>query len=241
MYERLRERYGHRNWWPGNSAFEVIVGAILTQNTAWRNVKLAIANLRASRLLSVSGLRRVPVGRLAALVRPSGYFRQKAKRLKAFVAFLDRDHAGRVAAMRREDPSRLRDALLRVHGVGPETADSILLYALKRPVFVVDAYTRRVLERHRIVRPGLGYEEIRAFLETRVPREVPLWNDFHAQFVAVGHHHCGPTPRCAGCPLEALIPPGGIRREAKRAARPRRARAPASRGPRHGSRGRNPS
>jgi endonuclease-3 related protein len=221
IYERLRAQYGHRNWWPGESPLEVIVGAILTQNTAWRNVVRAIANLRAARILSVSGLRRVPTARLAALVRPSGYFRQKARKLKAFVGFLDREHAGRVAPMRRADPS-LRDALLSVHGVGPETADSILLYALEKPFFVVDAYTRRVLERHRIVPPGLGYEEIRAFLEARVPRDVPLWNDFHAQFVAVGHHHCGPTPRCAGCPLEAMIPPGGIRLEARRAPRARR-------------------
>jgi endonuclease-3 related protein len=223
MYARLLERHGHRGWWPGKTPLEVAVGAILTQNTAWRNVVRAIANLRAARVLSVAGLRRVPLARLARLVRPSGYYNQKAKKLKAFVAYLDREHRGSVGAMRRVPTEALRRSLLAVHGIGPETADSILLYGFGRPVFVVDAYTRRVLERHRIVPPGLGYEEIRAVFETNLAADVSLWNDFHAQLVAVGHRHCSPTPRCEGCPLEPLIPARGIRREGARrgARRPR--------------------
>lgn len=201
----------------------MIVGAILTQNTAWRNVARAIANLRTARVLSVAGLRRIPEARLATLIRPSGYFRQKAMKLKAIVAYLDGRHRGGVAAMRRVEAAPLRDELLAVHGVGPETADSILLYALEKPVFVVDTYTRRVLERHRMIPRGLSYEEIRGFLESRLPQDVPLWNDFHAQLVAVGHHHCAPTPRCAGCPLEPLIPPRGIRLGARPRSRRRHA------------------
>jgi endonuclease-3 related protein len=121
--------------------------------------------------------------------------------------------------LRRLETGVARDALLAVHGVGPETADSILLYAFEKPVFVVDAYTRRVLERHRLIPPRRSYEEIRAFLESSLPRDTALWNDFHAQLVAVGHHHCAPSPRCAGCPLEALIPAQGIRRERRTARR----------------------
>ncbi len=210
MYSKLSDRFGHRRWWPARTPLEVAVGAILTQNTAWRNVERAIANLRAARVLSVAGLRRVPLARLARLVRPSGYFNQKARKLKAFVAFLDREHGGRFASMRRAEAAPLRAALLGVHGIGPETADSILLYALEKPVFVVDTYTRRIVERHRVVPHGLSYEAIRAMFESRLPRDVALWNDYHAQLVAAGHHHCGPTPRCEGCPLESLLPTGGL-------------------------------
>lgn len=216
VYARLIARFGHRGWWPARSALEVIVGAILTQNTAWRNVETAMANLRRARVLSVTGLRRVPRPQLARLVRPSGYFNQKARKLKAFVAYLDARHGGSLAEMRSVETAALRRELLAVHGVGPETADSILLYALGRRVFVVDAYTRRVLERHRLIAPRLGYEEIRAFLESRARGDIELWKDLHAQIVAVGHHYCGPTPRCAGCPLEPLIPANGIRDVAPR-------------------------
>lgn len=231
IYERLLAAHGHRGWWPGRTPLEIIVGAILTQNTAWRNVERALANLRDAGLLSVSGLRRVRLARLARLVRPSGYFNQKAARLKALVAYLDARHAGRVAAMRRAGTEDLRRDLLAVHGIGPETADSILLYALERPVFVVDAYTRRVLERHGIVPRRLGYEDLRAVFERNLARDIPLWNDFHAQLVLVGQRHCGRVPRCAGCPLEPLLPPGGPAPDAPRVStpRPRRPRRPGPR------------
>lgn len=209
LYERLRAHFGHRNWWPGRTRFEIVAGAILTQNTAWRNVERAIANLRAARALSVAGIRRIDTAELARLIRPSGYFNQKAERLKAFVRFLDARASGSLAALARQEPAALRAALLDVKGIGPETADSILLYALGIPVFVVDAYTRRVVERHRMIPHGATYESIRAHFEDRLPRDIPLWNDFHAQIVAVGHHFCGTTPRCDGCPLEPLLPPGG--------------------------------
>ncbi len=211
IYARLRAHFGHLNWWPGRTRFEVVVGAILTQNTAWRNVERAIANLRAARVLSVAGIRRIETAELARLVRPSGYFNQKAERLKAFVSFLDARAAGSLTVLARQELAALRAALLCVKGIGPETADSILLYALGVPVFVVDAYTRRVLERHRVIPPGEPYEVIRAHFEERLPRDISLWNDFHAQIVAVGHHFCGTTPRCGGCPLEALLPPEGAR------------------------------
>ncbi|MFN0150958.1 MAG: endonuclease III domain-containing protein [bacterium] len=211
LYARLRAHFGHRNWWPARTRFEIVVGAILTQNTAWRNVEHAIANLRAARVLSVAGIRRIETAELARLVRPSGYFNQKAERLKAFVRFLDAHAAGSLSALARHEPTRLREALLSVKGIGPETADSILLYALEVPVFVVDAYTRRVVERHRLIPPGETYESIRAYFEERLPRDLGLWNDFHAQIVAAGHHFCGTTPRCDGCPLQALLPPEGAR------------------------------
>lgn len=214
LYGRLRAHFGHRGWWPGRTPFEVVVGAILTQNTAWRNVERALANLRRARLLSVAGIRRVRRDRLARLIRPSGYYNQKAERLKGFIRFLDDRYGGSMAALRGEETGRLRSRLLAVRGIGPETADSIVLYAARKPVFVVDAYTRRVLVRHRYLEPELPYDEVRRFIESRLVVDVALWNDFHAQFVAVGHHHCGPRPRCEGCPLEPLIPPEGIRPQA---------------------------
>ena len=203
-------RFGPQGWWPGETPFEVIVGAILTQGTAWANVERAIANLKAARLLSVRGLGRVPRGRLARLIRPSGYFNQKAVKLKAFMAFMRREYGGGLAAMGREPTAPLRAKLLAVHGIGPETADSILLYAFGRPAFVVDAYTVRVLSRHGLLPPGAGYGEAQRYLVSRLPRDARLFNEFHALFVRVGKEYCGRRPRCAGCPLDGLD--GGGRR-----------------------------
>lgn len=202
IYRRLRTRFGPQGWWPAETPFEVIVGAILTQNTAWGNVERAVANLKAARLLSARGLTRVPRRRLARLIRPSGYFNQKALKLKAFMAFLKREYGGSLAAMGRAPTAALRAKLLAVHGIGPETADSILLYALGRPVFVVDAYTVRVLSRHGLLPPGARYEEAQRFLTARLPRGARLFNEFHALFVRVGKEFCGTRPRCGGCPLE---------------------------------------
>jgi endonuclease-3 related protein len=168
-YTALLSRYGPQNWWPARSRFEVIVGAYLTQNTNWSNVEKAVGNLRRARLLSVSAMRKAPIAKLQALVRPSGYFRQKARNLKTFIAFLDQHYSGSLARMFSQPTEKLRAELLALNGVGPETADSILLYAGNHPVFVVDAYTRRVLERHGIIGAGLknktGYEEIRSLVE----------------------------------------------------------------------------
>ena len=164
-YGTLYRAWGAQHWWPAETQFEVIVGAYLTQNTAWTNVERALANLRGADLLSLDGIRKVRTSRLQRLIRPSGYFRQKAQRLKTFVAFLDGCYEGSLDKMFAQPTKRLRAELLSLNGVGPETADSILLYAGNHPVFVVDAYTRRVLERHAILPEKTEYEEIREFFE----------------------------------------------------------------------------
>jgi endonuclease-3 related protein len=164
-YRVLSLAWGAQHWWPAESQFEVIVGAYLTQNTAWTNVEKALANLRAAQLLGAEEIRRVPLARLERMIRPSGYFRQKAKRLKTFVAFLDKKYDGSLDQLFAQPTDKLREELLGLNGVGPETADSILLYAGNHPVFVVDAYTRRILGRHGITAEKTGYEEIRNLFE----------------------------------------------------------------------------
>jgi endonuclease-3 related protein len=164
-YRALRLAWGPQHWWPAQTRFEVIVGAFLTQNTAWTNVEKALTNLRTAGLLSVSGVRRAQRRQLERLIRPSGYFRQKAKRLKMFVDFLDRHYQGSLTRLFARPTEQLREELLKLHGVGPETADSILLYAGNHSVFVVDAYTRRILDRHQILPESSGYEEIRQLFE----------------------------------------------------------------------------
>jgi endonuclease III related protein len=164
-YHALFRAWGAQHWWPAQSRFEVIVGAYLTQNTAWTNVEKALANLRAARRLSLNGIRRVPLAELERLIRPAGYFRQKAKRLKLFVAFLDKHYQGSLTKLFASPTQKLREELLNLQGIGPETADSILLYAGNHPVFVVDAYTRRVIERHGIMSERADYEEIRRMFE----------------------------------------------------------------------------
>jgi endonuclease III related protein len=207
IYETLRDDHGGLGWWPGRTRFEVIVGAILTQNTSWRNVERAIEALRGRGWLSPRPLAKVPEGRLAPVIRSSGYFRQKARKLRVFLEHLDARHGGRLERMARVPTPALREELLSIWGIGPETADSILLYAFERPVFVVDAYTQRVLRRHGL-HPGGGYESVRTFLERNLADRPDLYNDFHAQFVWVGHRHCRPTPRCEECPLRPLLPRG---------------------------------
>lgn len=164
-YRTLFHAWGPQHWWPAQSPFEVIVGAFLTQNTAWTNVERAMGNLHAARLLSVSGIRRVPLTELERLIRPSGYFRQKANRLKLFIAHLDKHYGGSLTKLLSRPTNQLREELLNLNGVGPETADSILLYAGNHPVFVVDAYTRRILVRHAILSEDATYEEIRQLFE----------------------------------------------------------------------------
>jgi endonuclease-3 related protein len=165
-YRALSRAWGAQHWWPAETRFEVIVGAYLTQNTAWTNVELALANLRASELLSIEGIREVPLGKLEHLIRPSGYFRQKARRLKTFVAFLENKYGGSLDQLFAQPTGKLREELLGLNGVGPETADSILLYAGNHPVFVVDAYTRRVLGRHGILSDKTDYEDIRKLFQS---------------------------------------------------------------------------
>ncbi len=164
-YESLYAAWGPQRWWPAQTPFEVIVGAYLTQNTSWNNVEKAMASLRHARVLSVDGIRRTPLRRLEKLVRSAGYFRQKAMRLKTFVRFLDEHFDGSLRKLFAHPTARLREELLSLNGVGPETADSILLYAANHPVFVVDAYTRRILERHGLISPKASYDEIRELFE----------------------------------------------------------------------------
>jgi endonuclease III related protein len=170
FYRTLLAAWGPQHWWPAHTPLEVIVGAFLTQNTAWTNVERALANLRAANLLSLEAIRRIPLPDLELLIRPSGYFRQKSQRLKAFVAYLDRQHAGSLVGLFAQPTNELREQLLALNGIGPETADSILLYAGNHPVFVVDAYTRRILERHEILPQKTDYEEIRDLLERALVR-----------------------------------------------------------------------
>jgi len=206
-YDTLLAAFGPQHWWPGRTAFEIIVGAILTQNTSWRNVERAIKNLRRAKLLAPGAILAVPARRLAALIRSSGYFRQKAKKLKAFVRFLRTQHQGSLVKMLRIRSATLREQLLGVHGIGPETADSILLYAGRRPVFVVDAYARRILERHHLADPKMSYEDARQFFERNLPQDVPLYNEFHALIVRTGKDYCrASNPRCEECPLERFLP-----------------------------------
>ena len=206
-YDALFAAHGPQHWWPGRTRFEVIVGAILTQNTSWSNVEVAIGNLHGEGLLTPRAIEGVSFSRLARLIRSSGYFRQKAKKLKCFVRFLASEYGGSLARMFRAPATQLREKLLAVHGIGPETADSILLYAGKHAVFVVDAYTRRILERHQLADAGHGYEEIRQLFESSLPADAALYNEFHALIVGTGKEYCRKrNPRCSDCPLHAFLP-----------------------------------
>lgn len=201
VYRALLDRFGPQGWWPARSAFEVMVGAILTQNTSWANVERAISNLRRARALSPRTIARMRLDRLARLVRPSGYYNQKAARLRGFVRWMLARH-GSVAEMERARPGRLRAELLSLKGIGPETADSILLYALGKPSFVIDAYTRRVLARLGLASGEEPYEELRDLFERNLHKSQELYNEYHALLVALGKNLCRPrNPRCGECPL----------------------------------------
>ncbi len=208
IYATLRSDHGTLGWWPGRTRFEIIIGAILTQNTAWRNVEKALSALRARGWLRPAEMSRAAESEIAAAIHPSGYYRQKAGKLIAFLEYLNRDYGGRLDRMARTPTDQLRSELIGIWGIGPETADSILLYAFRRPVFVVDTYTDRLLQRHGL-HPGGGYDEIRSYFEKHLPVDEALYNDFHAQIVWVGSRYCGTIPRCGGCPLSMLLPPDG--------------------------------
>ena len=206
-YRTLFAAFGPQNWWPGRTRFEVIVGAILTQNTAWTNVEKAIKNLKRERLLTPEAVRRASKEKLAALIRPAGYFNIKAGRLKNFVDFLFERHGGSLRRLfSKRDTGELRTELLSVKGIGPETADSILLYAARRAEFVVDAYTKRVLARHGLSHNGADYEEVKALFMDNLPRDEALYNEYHALFVRVGKEFCRTkNPLCTDCPLKRYL------------------------------------
>jgi endonuclease-3 related protein len=206
MYELLNGYFGDLHWWPAAEPFEMMVGAILTQNTAWTNVEKAIKALREKKILTPAALSRIPEDELARIIRPSGYYNLKAGRLKAFVRFFMEEYSGCVTAMRAEELPRLRNKLLYVRGVGPETADSILLYACQKPIFVSDAYTKRIMFRHGMIGDNADYHAIQALFMDHLQPDVALFNQFHALIVKTGKTFCRKTPKCAGCPLVVLQP-----------------------------------
>jgi endonuclease-3 related protein len=210
-YSVLRARFGPQQWWPARTRLEVILGAILTQNTTWHNATLALRNLRQAGLLRWQTLRRAGPSALEACVRPSGFYRQKARTIRVFVDWLMREHVGSLDSLFSLPTEELRRRLLDLRGLGAETVDAILLYAVRRPLFVADAYTRRVLARHGLVPAAADYHQTQEFLHAHLPPDTPLFNEFHALLVEVGKKHCRPrSPRCAGCPLEEFLPAGGV-------------------------------
>lgn len=209
VYDKLLAHFGRQRWWPGETPFEVIVGAVLTQNTNWKNVEKAIENLRQENLLDPHALQGLPAEELAEVIRPAGYYRLKAGRLHNVADFLVSRYDGDLDRMFQQPLDQLRDELLAVKGVGPETADSILLYAGGMATFVVDAYTYRVVVRHGWLEPEADYHQIKDFFESRLADDAALFNEFHALLVSVGKQFCGTQPKCAGCPLESMLPSGG--------------------------------
>ncbi|MDL1972411.1 MAG: endonuclease III domain-containing protein [Deltaproteobacteria bacterium] len=204
IFNLLYDAFGPRHWWPGDSPFEVIVGAILTQNTTWKNVEKAINNLKRANLLEPKALYRLPYEILVDLIHPVGFFNIKAKRLKAFLNFLFEEFQGNLEEMFSLEMEGLRKKLLSIPGIGPETADSILLYAGGKPSFVVDAYTRRILSRHGLIHEEASYEEIRELFMDHLPSDVGLFNEYHALLVELGKRFCKTKPHCKGCPLEVF-------------------------------------
>lgn len=200
-YHALLDRFGPRDWWPAKTPFEVCVGAVLTQNTAWKNVVKAIDNLKSALLLDPIALAATSLEDLAEIIRPAGYYNVKAKRLRNFVDHLVEKYDGELDRLFSLPVEALRMELLSINGVGKETADSIILYAADKSIFVVDAYTKRVLHRHGLISENADYDTVQDLFHRHLPRDKDLFNDFHAQFVAVGHHYCRRTPRCAECPL----------------------------------------
>jgi endonuclease III related protein len=210
VYRRLLRAQGHAGWWPGKTPFEICLGAILTQNTAWTNVEKALQVLRERELLSYDRLAHLSAAEIAPLIRPAGYFNVKARRVAAFLAFVGQDLQGRIETMRGFDPWRLRSLLLGVNGIGRETADSIALYAAEQPLFVVDAYTRRILARLGLIRGDEDYDAIQRMFMERLPTNVALYNDYHAQIVLLGKDVCRPQPHCDDCPLRRSCPRIGV-------------------------------
>jgi len=205
-YAAMRSALGHRQWWPARTPFEVCVGAVLTQNTSWKGVEKAIENLDNARALDPSVLRALPPERVEALIRPAGHFRVKTRRLTNLLDYLDSACGFDFQALAARDMRTVREELLGVSGVGPETADCILCYALGMPSFVVDAYTRRILSRHGLVPEDIPYEELRDFFMDVLDPDTDLFNDFHAQLVRVGNLYCKTrNPQCGVCPLSPLL------------------------------------
>ncbi len=206
IYKCLWEAYSLQHWWPADTPLEVLVGAVLTQNTSWQGVQKAIANLKHDGMLESSKLQAIPTVELAELIRPAGYFNLKATRLKNLMELVEGNYGGDLKAMAQVDTAQLRNELLAVNGVGPETADSILLYAFRKPIFVVDTYTYRVMSRHGLIEEEVSYQALQDFFMQHLPLDVAMFNEYHALLVKVGKLYCRRKPRCQGCPLEPLLP-----------------------------------
>ena len=204
IYELLYARFGPQGWWPGNSRFEILLGAILTQNTNWGNVEKALANLTAAGCMDPRSLYEMEVGELAELIRPAGYYNVKAKRVKNFLGWLFENFDGDLDSPARMSTAALRVELLGIKGIGYETTDSILLYAFEKITFVVDAYTARIAVRHGLIDSEVGYEELKSLFEDNLAADRELFNEYHALLVRLGKEFCRKTPQCAGCPLEHL-------------------------------------
>lgn len=205
IYKRLFDRFGPQHWWPGDTPFEVMVGAILTQNTNWQNVEKAINNLKEAGLLNPHKLL-ANIDKIPQLIRPSGFYKLKSKRLIAFLKYFVEKYGGEVRNFDKKETDFLRNELLFIPGIGPETADSILLYALNRPVFVVDAYTRRMLTRHNLITEKADYNEIQKFFERNLPRDIQLYNEYHALIVRLGKEYCKKNdPLCDTCPIHNIL------------------------------------
>jgi endonuclease-3 related protein len=205
IYQMLLEAFGPQHWWPGETPFEVAVGGILTQKTSWSNVKKAIANLKAAGCLDAAKLHEIDTDELETLIRPAGYFRVKARRLGNFINWLCDQYGGDLQNLEAIGTTQLREELLGISGIGRETADSILLYALNRPIFVVDAYTARVMVRHGLIASNdLDYPQLQDLFQSSLEPDVALFNEYHALLVHIGKDFCKPTPRCPSCPLNPL-------------------------------------
>ncbi|MDP8218697.1 MAG: hypothetical protein P9M03_08230 [Candidatus Theseobacter exili] len=202
IYEKLHEAYGSQKWWPGDTSCEIMIGAVLTQNTSWKNVEKAIENLKKNNLLDWQNILSAPIDKIGAAIRSSGYYNQKSERLKILAEWALTIGFGVIVEDEKSKIDKLRDSLLALKGIGPETADSILLYAYEVPVFVVDAYTKRVLNRHNIFKNVTEYEEIRKYFEENLPRDIKVYNEFHALFVKLCKEKCLKKQFCDGCPLE---------------------------------------
>ena len=205
VYQNLFDHFGHQNWWPGETPFEIIVGAVLTQNTNWGNVSKAINNLRDAGLLSFSALKLLTVDEIASYIRPSGYYNLKAKRLRNLLDMIEETYDGELDLFLEDSLESGRDNLLLVKGVGPETADSILLYACGLPTFVIDTYTHRVFSRHQLVDEETDYESMQDLFVSQLPHDVQLFNEYHALIVRVASTYCKKTnPLCEQCPLQGI-------------------------------------
>ncbi len=203
MFDLLLDHYGPRHWWPADGPLEMMIGAVLTQNTSWKNVEKAISHMKDKSLVSIQQLQRIGISELAQEIRPAGYYNIKADRLKNLVNFISNRYAGDINAMLKDDTSSLREGLLSVKGIGPETADSILLYASGRPVFVIDAYTYRILNRHGLAQDQATYSELQELFMDNLPNDPSLFNEFHALIVETGKDYCRKKPGCHDCPLNS--------------------------------------